>query len=933
MMKLTLSFLLLLHLGVIWSQSDSIDIHFNYSGTSSVVEIKQNFDVNANSDDNAYYIYAWANAYKDKTTTLNKIKLNNRKDDLYFAPISERGWIENLKFLDEQNNRIPYSYVDNELIKLIVPKGNERLKFRAEYSVHLPHKKITQYGIGDDGSLLLKYFFLQPGVASQNNIKVQHFKDFESLTGNHTHYELHTQIPEGFKVLTDLKQVKPHYFVGDKLDFFQMAVISSDRSTSFETEYGDVIFGLEIDSADVALLQPIIAEELAFLKNTLGGLKEPLFISRKSYRKHKFDGVQDVDIPILGFYKIFDTDTRLHLEMIAQLVSAYVDKNIIVDMRQDHWIRNGIKAYLQMKYIEQKYPDLLLSGKISEDVRLFQFKPLKMFEAAKLKMTDRSKIIYQMFLTANLDQSIDTPFDELSNLNQQNVSYFKTGLAFENFSAFIGEDTFNQILKALIDDHCCSPITTDSFRTYFEKGANKEISWFFVDFIPNQENIDFAIKNVSKKNDQTIVKVKNKTQINLPFRISGYKNNQKIFDTWERSTDKFTSIELPNQEYDLIVLNDSISFPDFNPRNNYYRPGRLFRRKPALGLVTDYPSYERNQIFVFPEFEWNNYDKLQLGISLSNKTILPQIWTYRIKPQYSTGENALTGSFTTRYNIYPNHGWFRKINLSAGSSYQHYNKGLAYKSYFFGTSFTFDKPNRSLINRSIVTNFQHIDRELPLDATPSQIELKDYKLYNLGYQYWHPGVIHETRAMVNLQISNRFSKIYGEFYWRWKFSKNKRLGLRIFGGSFINHHFESSNYFDFGLDRITDYTYSYPLLGRSETEGLLSQQFVLAEGGFKSNFYVQANQYMYTMNLEYPVWKMFDLYADAGLYKNKLHPTKLVYDSGVRVRVIPDFLELYFPVQSSLGFEPTLGAYHKRIRFMLNLDIGKVIAYWQRGKY
>ena len=168
---------------------------------------------------------------------------------------------------------------------------------------------------------------------------------------------------------------------------------------------------------------------------------------------------------------------------------------------------------------------------------------------------------------------------------------------------------------------------------------------------------------------------------------------------------------------------------------------------------------------------------------------------------------------------------------------------------------------------------------------------------------------------------------------RWKFAANKRLVVRVFGGSFINQNLEYTDYFDFGLDRITDYTYQYPLLGRSEETGLLSQQFVLAEGGFKSNFFVRANQYMYTLNLEYPVWKMIDIYADAGIYKSKLVPTKFVYDSGVKVRIVPDFLELYLPLQSTLGFEPTLGAYHERIRFMLNLDLGKVIQYWRRGRY
>lgn len=932
-MRILFLFILYLNFIFVFAQSDSIEIHFQYHGNSPLIEVQQRFDVEPNTEENEFYLYVWANAYKDKNTTLAKTKLNNRQDILHFADLSERGWIEDLHFYDENNKRIAFSYVDNELIKLIIPKGQKRIKFRAEYSLHLPHKKITQYGIGEDGSLYLKYFFLQPGIKNEYGIQRQHYKDFESLTGNHTFYELHTEIPDRFKVYSDLKEIHPNYFIGESLDFFKLAVLREEEVHSIETEYGKVIFGYKLDSLDAVHLPPIISQQLKFLESTLGPLKEPLFISRKSYKQHRFDGVQDVHIPLIGKYKIFDIDTRLQLEMIGQLASAHADKSIVVDMRNDHWIRNGIKAYLQMKYIELNFPDLLLSGNIPQDIRLFRFYPLKIFEASKLKMTDRSRIFYQLFLTANLDQAIDTPFDDLSNLNQKNVSYFKTGLAFENLSAYLGEDTFHFILQKIIDDHCCEPITPESFEQYFNQYTEKDVSWFFEEFIPNPKNIDFNIRNVKSRRDSTFVKIKNRTEINIPYRVSGFKKGVKTFDKWFQSDEKITTVKIPDTGFDQIILNDGVSFPDFNVKNNFYSPKRLFRRPIKFGLITDYPTYDKNQIFIFPEFGWNNYDKLQLGLTASNKTILPQIWTYRIKPQYSTGENAITGAFNTHYNIFPDEGWFRRIRLNAGASYQHYNKGLAYKSYGLGTDFLFSKNPRSLVNRSVYMHYQHIDRELALEATPEEMELKDYKLYNVGYDYWNPHVIHEKKALVNFQISNGFSKIYGEFYYRWKFSENKRLGIRIFGGTFINHKLENTDYFDFGLDRITDYTFDYPLLGRSETSGLLSQQFVLAEGGFKSNFNVKANQYMYTMNLEYPVWKILDLYADLGMYKNKLQPTKFVYDSGVRVRVVPDFLEIYFPLQSTMGFEPSLGAYHERIRFMLNLDLGKVISYWQRGRY
>ena len=44
---------------------------------------------------------------------------------------------------------------------------------------------------------------------------------------------------------------------------------------------------------------------------------------------------------------------------------------------------------------------------------------------------------------------------------------------------------------------------------------------------------------------------------------------------------------------------------------------------------------------------------------------------------------------------------------------------------------------------------------------------------------------------------------------------------------------------------------------------------------------------------------MFNLYADAGIYKNKYHNPKFIWDSGIKLKVIPDFLEIYFPVPVS----------------------------------
>lgn len=185
--------------------------------------------------------------------------------------------------------------------------------------------------------------------------------------------------------------------------------------------------------------------------------------------------------------------------------------------------------------------------------------------------------------------------------------------------------------------------------------------------------------------------------------------------------------------------------------------------------------------------------------------------------------------------------------------------------------------------------------------------------------------------MTNLQWMEDFQKLSAEYYYRWEYAKDKKIMLRAFGGLFIENK-TRNNLFNFGLSRVSNYSFSYGLLGQSATDGVLSQQFILAEGGFKSDFKNFVNSWVVSTNVDAHLWKMFNVYADAGLYKNKGQNIKFIWDSGIKLKVIPDFLEIYFPVQSSLGFRPAFKGYGSRIRYMLNLNLGAVIGYF-RGSF
>ena len=77
---------------------------------------------------------------------------------------------------------------------------------------------------------------------------------------------------------------------------------------------------------------------------------------------------------------------------------------------------------------------------------------------------------------------------------------------------------------------------------------------------------------------------------------------------------------------------------------------------------------------------------------------------------------------------------------------------------------------------------------------------------------------------------------------------------------------------------------------------------------------------------------MFNFYADAGVYKNKEYSgAKFLYDTGVKIKLIPDFLEVYLPLQSSNGFEPSFKDYGKRIRYTLVFNFNALTNHFRRG--
>ncbi|MFV0305504.1 MAG: hypothetical protein ACK5IC_08510 [Moheibacter sp.] len=919
---------------------DSIFLVVKLDTLSQTLEVKQELTLVNHSPKTLTeaYFHAWANAYSGKLTVLNKVKLEDRKGNLHFSERSQRGSVGNFLFNDATGHLLSYEIQQREFIRIQLDKPwkkGESIKVKAEYTVHIPFDHVTKYGRSDFGDYLLKYFFLQPATVNEKgNWVLQHYKDFEEVAAYPSHYQLKMDYPIGYTMYSDLEN-KEDYWTARNLEHFRIYLTQdSTKGHSYYDKRSNlkVDFGYSFDEVEIPIIDSLLSSQILFLESYLGKLPtDKLFISAKTKKEQNYFGVDDVDAWILKL-KLFTDTEKNALKLIQTLSYEYIDRLFAVDKIEDHWLKNGLQTYLMMKYVDQTYPELKLTGHLPDNAKFLGIKPLKFFHVTKLQMNDRYKLLYLYLARQNYDQPINTPYDELSNMNQFAMSGFKTGLTFYYIDQYLGGNTFTEMLQNFSKHHRGDLVSQLDVQNYIIENSPKDLSWFFDDYINEKDKINFKIVKAKPSADSLMLKIKNQTQFPGPFQVVASKGSIPLQEQWFVSSDKKTEIQFPKGDYDKIELNPGYLFPEFNDRDNYIRTTGLFKngKKLQFKLYSDIENPEYSQIFMNPQVRWNNYDKFLLGIKFHNQSLLTRPFKWAVSPKFSTGTGKLTGSTYVQNTFMPESNLFRSITIGGGGKYEHYDKNLSYTKWYTSLGISFAKKARQTLSHGLLFSYDNLDKEVR--AGEMKTDEDKYSLWNLSYYYSKPDYINESFGAITFQTTETFQKIFGEFYYRLRYAPKKQIGLRLYAGIFMSND-ANTDYFNFGVSKVSDYAFNFNLLGRSESSGVLSQQYVLAEAGFKSNFDFTVNNWLVSSNVEIPVWKMIDVYADAGFYQNKSKSTEFIYDTGIRLKLIPDFIEFYLPVQSSLGFEPTLDKYWERVRFTFQFNLGSIINHLRRGWY
>jgi len=932
--KLYLTLLCIVLFLTAYSQNNNIKMTATLNPEANKIDIYQEIVFYNKSDSilKNVYFHNWPNAYKDKKTPLAQRFVEKNSKSFHFTKERNRG-NTTIKSVIANSNIANWEVTDKtpDILNVFLKtplQPNDSVTIIITYAVKLPKDKFTKYG-ASTFQYNLRYWYLAPAIFD-NEWKIYNNLDLDDLYIDFTDYDIKFNVPKNYTVNSDLlkalkedKLLNQYRLIGKNRPDVELNITQYNDFSRYNSKPVSVITNLNSAKLNFVVKTDILTRELNFIASYLGKFPhDKLLINKIDYDKNPVYGLNQLP----SFLEPFSDNFEWDIKMFKVLVKKYIENIFIFNQREDIWLADGLQTYIMMKYVEKFYPEIKAIGNISK------IWGIRSYNIAKIDYNDKYYFVYQFASRKNLDQPLTTPADSLSNFNKKIANKYKAGIGIKYLENYLGEETIKDAIVNYSKDN--SNKKTKSKSLFNQINTSKDLDWFIQGYLQTNKKPDYTINKVIKKGDSLEIIIKNKRSFTTPIELYGLKDNEVKFNKWLTGIDSISKITIPKHGFDKLSLNYESLLPEYNLRNNWKNVDKKIITRPLqFRIYKDIENPYYNQIFIKPEFGYNYYNGLILAVGITNKSFLNKNINISIKPSYGTKSNTLSGSYNLNYQYLPENGKVNKLYAGISGNHFDYAPDLPYTRLVPYAALEFKKKNyRDISSNILSTSYTYVDK------TPSTTEYQDpetlkYGVFSIGYGYAKPNIIKDLRLSTGLQFSENFSKVSLNAHYRLLTNTNTQFDFRLFAGAFLSNK-TNTDFFSFALDRPSDYLFRYSYLGRSETEGFLSQQIIISEGGFKSKLPVNyANQWLTSINTSFGLWRWVEIYNDAALVKNRNNKVYFAYENGVRLNFVQDILEVYFPVYSNLGWEITQESYASRIRFVLVLKPKRIINFLRRGFY
>jgi hypothetical protein len=912
-----------------------IAVELNSENKTLNIEQEITFFNQSNDTLTSIVLNDWNNAYSNKNTPLAKRFSDEFYRGFHLAKEEERGSTKKLTITDKSQLALTWERTEKNpdflVVKLDHPLfPNQKISLKLTYITKIPSDKFTKYGYNDKGEMNLKNWFLTPARYENHNFIRYSNNNLDDIANATCDFDINLKIPATLEATSDLNNDAPiktegfsiYKLSGKNRADFSLFIEPKSSYISYQNDTNQVLTNLKENKLSAVQKAIVMDRVMKYVTKQIGRYPyEKIIVSQTDYERNPFYGLNQLP----SFLSPFPDEFIFEIKFLKTYLNSYLKNSLRLDSRKDNWIYDGIQVYTMMKYIDENHPNIKMFGSISK------FKLLKSYNLTNLDFNEQYSYFYMLMARKNLDQPLGDSKNTLIKFNEQIASKYRAGLSLLFLDDYLNQNTINSSIRQFYLQNKQKQTSRNDFENVLKSNTTKDIDWFFKTIISSRAIVDYKFSGVSKTQDSITFSVKSKTGVLVPIPVYGIKKGELVFKQWLDIPEIDSSFTIERKSADKIVLNYKNEVPEYNLRNNwkslknFYPNNRPFK----FNFMKDLEDPYYNQILYVPSLTYNLYDGLSPGLRLHNKTILDKPFIFDINPSYSTKTNNFSGS-----------GWFAisqnyresrlyNVRYSLSGSYFHYAPDAYYQKINPMIQMRIREENfRDNRKQLILLRQVLVNREKSAFVVDNSTE--NYSVFDAKYFNSRTEVTNHFSFTSDIQIASKFGKIASELEYRKLFENNLQINLRLYAGSFLYNRTDS-DFFSFALDRPTDYLFDYGYYGRSESTGLFSQQFILSEGGFKSKLAIPyANQWITTVNGSFNIWNWIEIYGDMGLVKNKYQNPKFVYDSGIRLNLVTDYFELYFPVYSNNGWEIAQNKYNEKIRFLVTFSPKTLINLFNR---
>ena len=920
-MKKYFFILLLYFLNNLYSQNNEYSINAEFDILEKTISINQSikFFNNTKTDIDYLILNDWANSYSNANSPLGKRLSEEYSLNFQRSTKNQRGRTIINKIYVEKDTYFDFERLPNnlDLIKiqlLKTLKPGESVFLKLEYQVIIPDNDFTKYGISQNKEINIRDWYLTVSKYIEGDWLIESNLDLNDLSVDPSLFEFKITYPLDYILVTDLTAFKKHksdvfnVFISRKEIRMNTNILIQKDSNFKEYKVGNNILITDLDNY-IFKKDSIINKTFNYVESKLGEYPfEKIILSKHNQSRKPIYGLNNIPKII----NPFDESFLFEFNFLKLIINTYLSESISIHNRKKYWEIEGISTYILIDYIEKYYPNLKLIGKYSK------LSILKNRNFSKYNFNEQYRLFENIISSRNIAQPIITSLDSLTRVNQKIINPYKIGLGYQMLSQYLDKESVNFSIRDYIRLNKLNISNHVSFQEILESKTKNETKWFFNGFLNSNVKSDYSIQKISfNKKSSTFRISKSDDHLNFPIKLS-FTNNDSVYnEKWLMFKKNDTIISFKNKKNSFIELNKNKFISEKNYNNNI-APFSKFKKPVKFVLINDFDDPKKKQIYYMPLINYNLYDGLMPGLSLSNRTLILKPFSYKVSPYYSSKQKNILGKISLKYVKYHDNKKLFSTQYFVGASTFHYKEDLSYTTLYPSVTFTFRQNDLRSNHRQFI-NIRYIS--VYREENINQKKYPNYNIFNAKYIFSNTSGEKGLTFNADLQYNKNFFKNTFTFKFRNYYKDNRQYNLRLFLGKFISNS-TKDDYYSFSTYRARDYMYNYNLLGKSESTGFYSQQYIGSEGALKSKVKVEyANDLLLSLNAGITLWQWIEGYYDYAIIKNKNEKTQFVFDSGIRLNLLTDYFELYFPFYSSLGNELNQSSYSDKIRFKITLDI------------